>query len=94
MSEETIARAFDPFYTIKEVGKGTGVGLSMVYGCVTQSGGHVDILSTRTRARRSGCPCRGCSTQPRRRSDSRQQADCRESGETLLVVEDDDDVRA
>lgn len=45
MDPETIARAFEPFYTTKEVGKGTGLGLSMIYGFAKQSGGHVDIAS-------------------------------------------------
>lgn len=45
MDPETIARAFEPFYTTKEVGKGTGLGLSMIYGFAKQSGGHVDITS-------------------------------------------------
>ncbi len=45
MSQEVIARAFDPFYTTKEIGQGTGLGLSQVYGFVKQSGGHVKILS-------------------------------------------------
>jgi len=38
-------RVFDPFYTTKEVGKGSGLGLSMIYGFVTQSGGHVRLYS-------------------------------------------------
>ena len=45
MTEEVIAKAFDPFFTTKEVGKGSGLGLSQVYGVVTQAGGTVSIHS-------------------------------------------------
>ncbi|UVO50183.1 ATP-binding protein [Sphingomonas sp. SUN019] len=45
MSPDTISRAFDPFYTTKPLGEGTGLGLSMIYGFVRQSGGQVRIYS-------------------------------------------------
>jgi PAS domain S-box-containing protein len=45
MPEDVIARAFDPFYTTKPLGQGTGLGLSMIYGFAKQSGGQVRISS-------------------------------------------------
>ncbi|WDR06289.1 PAS domain S-box protein [Devosia rhodophyticola] len=45
MSHETLDKAFEPFFTTKEQGRGTGLGLSMIYGFAKQSGGHASIQS-------------------------------------------------
>jgi CheY-like chemotaxis protein len=46
MTEETRERIFDPFYTTKPPGVGTGLGMAMVYGLIKQQGGFIDIQST------------------------------------------------
>jgi PAS domain S-box-containing protein len=92
MDEATIARAFEPFFTTKEIGKGSGLGLSMVYGFVTQSKGRVEIDS------RLGEGTRIKLYLPRAkdaRQAQREEApeDVVIGNERILLVEDDDLVR-
>jgi len=100
MAPDVLDRAFEPFFTTKVGGQGTGLGLSQVYGFVTQSGGHVKLysglgLGTTVRIylpreqqaqtvewRQEAPPLADASDIPRSRP-----------GETILVVEDDDNVR-
>lgn len=93
MSAEVIAKAFEPFFTTKPIGQGTGLGLSMIYGFVRQSGGHVRIYSELER---------GTTVKlylPRLRSGEATGAEVllpdapRGTGEIVLVVEDDPAVR-
>jgi PAS domain S-box-containing protein len=97
MTAEVLEHALEPFFTTKRIGHGTGLGLSMVYGFVKQSGGHVKIESA---------PGRGTSVKlylPRTESDplaTEERAGGQELGtvsgrdRTILLVEDDAGVRA
>jgi PAS domain S-box-containing protein len=95
MSREVVEKAFEPFFTTKGVGRGTGLGLSQVFGFVKQSGGHVKIYSE---------PGQGTTVKlyfPRHMgSVAAEDAPAPASvprgtlSEIILVVEDDDAVRA
>jgi len=96
MSADTLKRVFEPFFTTKDVGKGSGLGLSMVYGFVKQSEGHVSVTSA---------PGEGTEVRlyfPRAQAhaerigpDGSAPAEALPRGhETILVVEDNAEVRA
>ncbi|HEX2889041.1 ATP-binding protein [Vineibacter terrae] len=95
MTADVLGRAFDPFFTTKEPGKGSGLGLSMVYGFARQSGGHVRIESV------PGAGTRVLLHLPRAAHEKPEAPDPGEHGtrgpgghESILIVEDDARVRA
>jgi PAS domain S-box-containing protein len=95
MPRDVIDRAFEPFYTTKELGQGTGLGLSQVYGFVKQSGGHVKIYSevgqgTTVKIYLPRLLGRFTEDEP----DAEGTNVGAEESEAILVVEDNADVRA
>jgi PAS domain S-box-containing protein len=95
MSEDVQQRAFEPFYTTKDVGRGSGLGLSMVYGFLKQSGGHVSVYSEvgiGTTVRLFLTKYSGEELPESAASDSSEILMAK--GERVLVVEDDPDLRS
>ncbi|MBP5076658.1 PAS domain-containing protein [Pseudomonas chlororaphis] len=93
MPPEVLKQAFEPFFTTKRDGLGTGLGLSMVFGFVKQSGGHIEMLS----APGQGTTVRMYfvrSTEPEPGEAPRRGQRPGHGQETILVVEDNEDVRA
>ncbi len=94
MTADVIARAFDPFFTTKPIGQGTGLGLSMVYGFVRQSGGQARIISE------PGHGAKVCLYLPRYLGEEKalepsgtRRKSLSGAGETVVVVDDEPSVR-
>lgn len=92
MDGETLAHVFEPFFTTKSVGRGTGLGLSTVYGIIKQHGGMIDVASE---------PGGGTTVdvyfpavdKPPVEDAQRGEGDLRGGSERILVVEDEAEVR-
>jgi len=94
MSLAEIERAFEPFYTTKPIGQGTGLGLSMIYGFARQSGGQVKIYSE------LGQGATICIYLPRHAGEALPIEEeeaialaAKASGQTILVVDDEATIR-
>ena len=98
IASEFLDKVFEPFFTTKETGKGSGLGLSMVYGFVKQSGGHVRIYSEvglGTTVKIYLPRLSASLTAPAPPPLAREEAPLVRArpGETILLVEDNDGVR-
>src|SRR4030088_1937293 len=95
MDQTTGERAFEPFFTTKEVGRGTGLGLSQVYGFVRQSAGHVKVYSELDEGTtvKIYLPRYVGAEDHIEAAEQSQAATGAIGTETILVVEDDDALR-
>ncbi len=96
MSQDVLERAFEPFFTTKPSSRGTGLGLSQVYGFVKQSGGHIKIYSEVDQGTTVKIYlCRLLGPEIHAAADLHNVPRSVSTGsETVLLVEDDPDVRA
>jgi CheY-like chemotaxis protein len=93
MAAEVKKRAFEPFYTTKQVGSGSGLGLSMIYGFAKQSGGHLSIDSEQDHGTTVKLYLQRDSGTSFQIESSPAQPEDHRGGESVLLIEDDRDVR-
>lgn len=92
MNEETVERAFEPYFTTKETGKGTGLGLAITYGIVKQHNGYINVYSEVGKGStfRVYLPVSDAGDTP---APQRHPAPASTGNETILLVEDNVEVR-
>ena len=93
MDAETQAHIFEPFFTTKEDGKGSGMGLATVYGIMQQSGGHISVYSERGRGSTFKLYLPRVAEVAEPSAKPHMQAPTIRGSETILVAEDDRQVR-
>ncbi|MBT6261978.1 MAG: response regulator, partial [Rhodospirillaceae bacterium] len=94
MSAKVREQAFEPYFTTKDIGEGSGLGLSMVFGFAKQSGGHVSISSEEGRGTAVNIFLpKAEDKMPASNSNSETRSQAPMGDETVLIVEDATDVR-
>jgi two-component system, cell cycle sensor histidine kinase and response regulator CckA len=93
MSPEVKARVFEPFFSTKEVGQGTGLGLSTCYGIIKQSGGHISVYSEIARGSTFKIYLPQAEEETGVSTPSRASHELPGGTETILLVEDDPALR-
>ncbi|HEX8986089.1 MAG TPA: PAS domain S-box protein [Bryobacteraceae bacterium] len=93
MDKETLAHIFEPFFTTKEQGKGSGLGLSVVYGIVEQSGGHVTVESEKGLGTTVRIYLPRVEEPEETEAEPAAPFEPTRGTETILLVEDEDPVR-
>ncbi len=93
MSAEEISRAFEPFFTTKAIGRGSGLGLSMVYGFVGQSGGYAWIESAPTQGTKVSMLFPRCHEPAPEEPKPRERSQRMAQGARLLLVDDELNLR-
>ena len=92
MSADVLGKIFEPFYTTKERGRGTGLGLAAVYGTVKQLGGYVEVVSEPGKGT-TFTVCLPKTDRPRQTPAAVPSSGSPVGHETILLVEDEESVR-